>query len=158
MQRQHAGIVANRRDHCREEPDRVLRTQRHAGMEAQFGRGSGDGAACKVAGGWAVGEARCIAPQPERIAIGDLFARRRRDLLALTIEQVRNPYPDLGEALHHSLVGATGKAMNQDCALAESDAERRRAVGMGGTAAHASDTRPGASQRLDDLAGAVFER
>ena len=60
----------------------------------------------QIAFGWAAREDRSLAPEPQRVAVDNLFARNGRYWSALRAKQVGKPDTEFGHPLHDRFIAA----------------------------------------------------
>jgi hypothetical protein len=114
-------------------------------------------ALCEISFDGAVGGQRGRLPQASRIGtevtlillIGCPSARTIKELAAANALAI--------QCCNDVLIRTSGEAMEQDGLSPQGHAERRCAVVVGGTAAHALALAPCSLETFDNRAGAVFE-
>jgi hypothetical protein len=139
----HPKICPDRRDHRWEEANTIARPQRRLIVEPEFRRELTDGAAPQIALRQAVPEGGRCRPDAPSVAVGPFlpwlwFGKRR----AAAIEQVAGTDAPASKRRNDLFVGTAGEAVKENGRPAKRHAERRAAIIMGGTDAHALAARP----------------
>ena len=157
MYRDNANVSRYCGQHCWEKLNCPAWPERRTFKVAELVRCALETALCEISFDRAVGDCRSRLPQASRIGTEITLILPISCPRARTIKELSAANALAIQCSNDVLIRTSGEAMEQDGLSPQGYAERRCAVVVGRTAAHALALAPGSVEAFDNRAGASFE-